>query len=220
MISLHCKQIEVRDISDPSSSSPGPSSGGPHSGPGSGWWVIDCDWFFCSEGMLRVGKKCGLTINNGWHEERQLNLCYKIMVEIRYLRVNFCLKLWYGHIQDFWKPTTWIFEGWNTFESWNELNDKDIYFTVEDSDISHTSCTSIEIYILCMQRLQDYCVNCRPPPICLRLKSSIYNVIYENLVFIKYLIHKVNGSILFCLHNTMNSSQWNQCSLRTTSSIV
>jgi hypothetical protein len=52
-----------------------------------------------------------------------------------------------------------------------------------------------------MQRLQDYCVNCRPPPICLRLKSSIYNVIYENLVFIKYLIHKVSGSILFCLHN-------------------
>jgi hypothetical protein len=29
----------------------------------------------------------------------------------------------------------------------------------------------------------------------------MYNVIYENLVFIKYLIHKVNGSILFCLHN-------------------
>jgi hypothetical protein len=27
------------------------------------------------------------------------------------------LKLWYGHIQDFWKPTTWIFEGLNTFES-------------------------------------------------------------------------------------------------------
>ena len=52
-----------------------------------------------------------------------------------------------------------------------------------------------------MQRLQDYCVNCRPPPICFRLKSSIYNVIYENLVFIKYLIHKVSGSILFCLHN-------------------
>jgi hypothetical protein len=123
------------------------------------------------------------------------------MVEIRYLRVHFCLKLWYGHIQDFWKPTTWIFEGLNTFESWNELNDKDIYLTVEDSDISHTSCTSIEIYILCMQRLQDYCVNCRPPPIRLRLKSSIYNVIYENLVFIKYLIHKVSGSILFCLHN-------------------
>jgi hypothetical protein len=60
------------------------------------------------------------------------------MVEIRYLRVNFCLKLWYGHIQDFWKPTTWIFEGLNTFESWNELNDKDIYFTVQDSDISQT----------------------------------------------------------------------------------
>jgi hypothetical protein len=170
---------------------------------------------------VRVGRKCGLTINNGWREERQLNLCYKIMVEIRYLRVNFCLKLWYGHIQDFWKPTTWIFEGLNTFESWNELNDNDIYFTVEDSDISHTSCTSIEIYILCMQRLQDYCVNCRPPPICLRLKSSIYNVIYENLVFIKYLIHKVSGSILFCLHNhNINSSQWNQCCWRTTSSIV
>ena len=33
------------------------------------------------------------------------------------------------------------------------------------------------------------------------MKSLIYNVIYENLVFIKYLIHKVNGSILFCLHN-------------------
>jgi hypothetical protein len=33
------------------------------------------------------------------------------------------------------------------------------------------------------------------------LKSLIYNVIYENLVFIKHLIHKVNGSILFCLHN-------------------
>ena len=28
-----------------------------------------------------------------------------------------------------------------------------------------------------------------------------HDVIYENLVFIKYLIHKVNGSILFCLHN-------------------
>jgi hypothetical protein len=52
-----------------------------------------------------------------------------------------------------------------------------------------------------MQRLHDYYVNCRLPPICLRLKSSIYNVIYENFVFIKYLIHKVSGSILFCLHN-------------------
>ena len=54
------------------SSSPGPSSGGPHSGPGSGCWAVDCDWLFCSKGMLRVGRKCGLTINNGWREEWQL----------------------------------------------------------------------------------------------------------------------------------------------------
>jgi hypothetical protein len=30
---------------------------------------------------------------------------------------KFLLKLWYGHIQDLWKPTTWILEGLNTFES-------------------------------------------------------------------------------------------------------
>ena len=30
---------------------------------------------------------------------------------------KFLLKLSYGHIQHFWKPTTWIFEGLNTFES-------------------------------------------------------------------------------------------------------
>ena len=41
--------------------------------------------------MLRVGRKCGLTINNGWREEWQLNLYTVSMVEIRYLHVNFCL---------------------------------------------------------------------------------------------------------------------------------
>ena len=45
------------------------------------------------------------------------------------------------------------------------------------------------------------CVNAILYIVCDNLKSLIYNVIYENLVFIKYLIHKVNGSILFCLHN-------------------
>jgi hypothetical protein len=104
-------------LSPGTSSSPGPSSIGPHSGPGSGCWAVDCDWFFCSEGMLRVGRKCGLTINNGLREEWQLNL-YKIMVEIRYLHLNVCLN--YG--MDTFK-TSWIFEGLNTFESWNELND-------------------------------------------------------------------------------------------------
>ncbi len=73
------------------SSSPGPSSGGPHSGPASSSLLhprpqaqarealtvalvqavelLDCDWFFCPKGMLRVGTKCGLTLNNGWREE-------------------------------------------------------------------------------------------------------------------------------------------------------
>ena len=31
--------------------------------------LLDCDWFFCPKGMLRVGTKCGLTLNNGWREE-------------------------------------------------------------------------------------------------------------------------------------------------------
>ena len=30
---------------------------------------------------------------------------------------KFLLKLWCGQIQDCWKPTTWIFEGLNTFET-------------------------------------------------------------------------------------------------------
>jgi hypothetical protein len=30
---------------------------------------------------------------------------------------KFLLKLWYGQIQDCWKPTTWIFEGLNAFET-------------------------------------------------------------------------------------------------------
>ena len=50
--------------------------------------LVDCDWFFCSKGMLRVGRKCGLTINNGWREEWQ-NWYY--MVEIRDLHANFLL---------------------------------------------------------------------------------------------------------------------------------
>ena len=70
--------------------------------------------------MLRVGRKCGLTINNGWREEWQLNLYSCITVNYgrnQIFTCKFLLKLWYGHIQDFWKPTTWIFEGLNTFES-------------------------------------------------------------------------------------------------------
>ena len=35
--------------------------------------LLDCDWFFCPKGMLRVGTKCGLTLNNGWREECKYN---------------------------------------------------------------------------------------------------------------------------------------------------
>jgi hypothetical protein len=61
--------------------------------------------------MLRVERKCGLTINNGWREEWQFNKLVLNYGRNQIFTCKFLLKLWYGHIQDFWKQTAWIFEG-------------------------------------------------------------------------------------------------------------
>jgi hypothetical protein len=82
------------------SSSPGPSSGGPHSGPGSGCWAVDCDWLFCSEGMLRVGRKCGLTINNGqdywkpttWILLWMIKFKTRILVTFTTMEIIYCVR--------------------------------------------------------------------------------------------------------------------------------
>jgi hypothetical protein len=84
--------------------------------------IAGCDWFFCSKGMLRVGRKCGLTINIKQWLARRVTNTIKTELVLNYGRnqiftCNFLLKLWYGQIQDCWKPTTWIFEGLNTFET-------------------------------------------------------------------------------------------------------